>query len=382
MTATSPSDYGDETVFVYRRRPTPIGGAATLSDITAPAAERGHTPPAETAGRTLRVALAIVRVGPVAILIVLFAVMTLLSSVFFTERNLQNLVMQTSVIAVLAVGQLLVIVTRGIDISVGSILGLSTITGGLAFGTAWGGSAVATILIMAGTGLAVGAVNGIAYVYGRMPNPLIITLATLGIARGLALIISGGDSVVGMPGLVVDLGSGLVGPVPWAGVFLLVVAGAASFLTRQTQWGAWIYAVGGNPEAAARVGMPVRRVLVSVYCLSGVCAGLAAVLVAGRTDSGFPQAGQLSELDAIAAVIIGGASILGGRGTVSGAVVGAFIIGTIRNGLNLLDVDPNWQLVTVGVVVALAVELDVIRAALERRFQAVQAGRGSAGASA
>jgi ribose transport system permease protein len=324
-------------------------------------------------------ALRVVRLGPVLILFALVVAMTALSPVFFTQQNLQNLVGQTAVIAVLALGQLLVILTRGIDISVGATLGLATVTGALIYDTSFGGGGIAVIATMALTGVFVGLFNGVVFVYGRLPNALIITLATLGIARGLALLISGGDALLGMPDVITELGAGFVLGIPWSGVFLAVLAGMALLLLRGMKWGRWIYAVGGNEEAARRVGIPVNRVLVSVYCLSGLAAGLAALLTAGRTDSGFPQAGQLAELDAIAAVIIGGASILGGRGGVSSAIVGAFIIGTIRNGLNLLDVDPNWQLVAVGVVTALAVELDVVRSALERRFQSVQAARAGRG---
>ena len=137
--------------------------------------------------------------------------------------------------------------------------------------------------------------------------------------------------------------------------------------------GRWIYATGGNPEAARRTGIPVGSVLISVYVISGLLAGVAAVITAGRLNAGSPTAGELAELDSIAAVIIGGASFLGGRGTVLNALTGALVIAVMRNGLNLLGIDPNWQYMATGAVIVVAVELDVLRGHLEGRFRRLQA---------
>jgi ribose transport system permease protein len=145
----------------------------------------------------------------------------------------------------------------------------------------------------------------------------------------------------------------------------------------RTQWGRWIYAVGGNPDAARRVGIPVNRVLLSVFVLCGLSAGIAGLLTAGRTNAGAPTAGQLLELDAITAVVIGGASFFGGRGSVPNVVAGALIIGVIRNGLNLLDVTPFWQNIAIGSLVIVSLEIDVLRGYVERRLRA--AGSGDAG---
>jgi ribose transport system permease protein len=147
-------------------------------------------------------------------------------------------------------------------------------------------------------------------------------------------------------------------------------------LSRKLRWGRWIYLVGGDREAARRLGIPVDRVVMSVFLISGLCASVAGVITAGRTNAGFPTAGQLQELAAISAVIIGGASFWGGRGTITGAVVGAFIFGVINNGLNLLNVSVYWQLVAIGVILVVAVELDVLRRRLEERFRTLQASRG------
>jgi ribose transport system permease protein len=153
-------------------------------------------------------------------------------------------------------------------------------------------------------------------------------------------------------------------------------AAAAWALTTRVQWGRWIYLVGGDKEAARRVGIPVDRVVISVFVISGLSAGLAGLITAGRTDAGYPSAGQLDELAAISAVIIGGASFWGGRGTVGGALVGVLIFGVISNGLNLLNVSVYVQLIVIGVVVAVAVELDVLRRRLEERFRTLHAREG------
>jgi ribose transport system permease protein len=310
--------------------------------------------------------------GPLLILAVLCVAMALLSPYFLTSRNVANLGFQASFVAVLALGQLLVIITRGIDLSVGSVVGLA---GVLAIGT---GGGVTAVLAFAGTGLAVGLANGAVLVWGRVMNPFIVTLGTLGIVRGLALVISDGQTETGLPPAIATLGSGSVAGIP---VPVLIVAGlglAVGILLGRTQWGRWIYAVGGNPEAARQAGLPVDRILCSVYVLCGLLAGIAAILVAGRTDSASPQAGQLLELDAITAVIIGGASFLGGRGRVMNVLAGALIIGVIRNGLDLLGVSPFWQLIAVGVLVIVSLELDVIRGRLETRLRSAQARAASA----
>lgn len=320
--------------------------------------------------RWLSIALNVIRAGPILILILLAATMAMLSPTFLTETNLQNLGTQTSVVALLAVGQLFVIVTRGIDLSVGSTVALSTVACALVFESASGPIAIAAMVLV---GASVGLINGVVFVKGRIPHAFIVTLAMLNVASGLAFILSDGATITGVPGALGDLAANTVGPVPVPVLLVAAFSTLAVALSRRMQWGRWIYAVGGSPEAARRVGIPVNRVLISVYVFSGVSAGMAAGIVAGRTNSGFPTAGQLLELDAIAAAIIGGASFFGGRGWVTNALVGALILGTIRNGLNLQNVNPAWQLVVIGAVVALAVELDVLRRIFEDRLRALSA---------
>jgi ribose transport system permease protein len=319
----------------------------------------------------VRVLLLALRVGPALMLLILLGVLSVLSPVFATRQNLGNVLAQTAVIAVLAIGQLLVILTRGIDLSVGSTLALSAVVGAMVFGSSHNG--VVTVLAMLAAGMAVGAVNGVVFVFGRLPHPFIITLATLSVARGIALGLSGGQPIQGMPGFVQTLGGGSVGWLPYSAFLVAGVAVLVAVLLTRVVWGRWIYAVGGNPEGARRTGIPGRGVLVSVYVASGLLAGVAAVITAGRLDAGSPTFGDLAELDAIAAVVIGGASFLGGRGHVGHALVGALMIGVIRNGMNLLNIEAYIQLIVIGSVIVLAVESDVVRGRLEERFRVLAA---------
>jgi ribose transport system permease protein len=257
---------------------------------------------------------------------------------------------------------------------VGANLALATVIGGLVFRTV--DSAPLVILAMVLTGAAVGAINGLIYVFGRLPHPFIITLATLSICRGLALELSIGHTTMrGMPEAIAVIGGGSTAGIPNS---LFVVVGVALLvlvLSKAMVWGRWIYAVGGRPEAAVQMGIPVKWVLVSTYVLSGLCAGIGAVVLSGRTEASSPLYGNLLELDTIAAVIIGGASFLGGRGHIGHALVGAVMIGVIRNALNLLNVDLFFQMIAIGLIIVLAVEADVLRSHLESRARVHQAAR-------
>lgn len=324
------------------------------------------------AGRTTQFALTVVQLGPVLILVALMIAFATAESVFLSERNLRNVLVQSSVVAVLALGQLLVIVTRGIDLSVGSVLALATVTGAIVFRDA-GSPALVIVVVIVTTGVVAGLVNGFVYVKGRVPHPFIVTLAMLSVARGLALVLSDGSAIGGMPNLVREAGSGRILGFPTPALIVLTVGVLLWVMSTKLVWGRWMYAVGGDPEAARQVGIPVNKVLISVYVISGLMAGIAGVITAGRTNSGFPTAGDLTELDSIAAVIIGGASFFGGRGTIINAVVGALIIGVIRNGLNLVGVDSFVQLIVVGFVVVLAVQMDVLRTSLEGRLRSARA---------
>jgi ribose transport system permease protein len=321
--------------------------------------------------------LRLVQTGPVLILALVVAVMSVLSPFFLTGRNITNLGFQTSIVAVLALGQLLVILTRGVDLSVGAVVAFAGVVGGIAAGAVAGGSSSShgalVLLVMVACGAGVGLANAAVLIVGRVMNPFIVTLGMLSIVRGAALVLSDAQTSTGLPSVVQTLGTDQIGPLPVPAVLVAGLAVVAWVMLTQTQWGRWIYAVGGDPDAARRVGIPVNRVLLSVYVLCGIAAGVAAILVAGRTNAGSPIAGQLLELDSITAVVIGGASFFGGRGSVFNVIAGALIIGVLRNGLNLLDVTPFWQSIAIGVLVIASLELDVLRGYLEERLRVAQA---------
>jgi ribose transport system permease protein len=318
--------------------------------------------------------LRLLSVGPVLILIVLAITISLLTPNFLKPGNISNIIAQTAVIAIVAIGQHLVILSRGIDLSVGANLALATVMGGLVFRQV--DSAPLVMLAMLLSGAAVGAVNGIAYVYGRLPHAFIITLATLSICRGLALELSIGHTTMrGMPNVITFIGGASSFGIPNSFFVVLGVAAIVLVMTKAMVWGRWIYAVGGQPEAAVEMGIPVKGVLVSTYVISGLCAGIGAIVLSGRTGASSPLYGNLLELDTIAAVIIGGASFLGGRGHLGHALVGAVMIGVIRNALNLLNVNVFFQMIAIGLIIVIAVEADVLRNHLEARARSIQAAR-------
>lgn len=320
--------------------------------------------------------LRLLAVGPLLILILLAAVIGLLTPDFLKPGNLHNIVAQTAVIAVVAIGQQLVILTRGIDLSVGANLALATVIGGLVFRQVDSAPMVMLAMILAGG--AVGAINGMVYVFGRLPHPFIVTLATLSICKGLALELAIGHTTMrGMPDAISAIGGASTSGVPNSLFVVLGVAALVLLMAKAMVWGRWIYAVGGQPEAALEMGIPVKGVLISTYVISGLCAGIGAVVLAGRTGASSPLYGNLLELDTIAAVIIGGASFLGGRGHIGHAFVGAVMIGVIRNALNLLGVDAFFQMIAIGLIIVVAVEADVLRNHLEARARVIQAARNS-----
>jgi ribose transport system permease protein len=287
--------------------------------------------------------------------------------VFLTAENLSNILKQNASLALLALGMLVVIVTGGIDLSVGSVMALAMVTIAIAskLGIPW----PVCLLIGPAIGMMVGWINGIGLTWLKLPHPFIMTLGTLNVARGLTYLITNGAPVSGLQSEVRYLGVtywglGIFTPPAGLPASLLVVAIAAIglwFLLSRTSIGRHIYAIGGNVQAARVSGVNVERVLIVVYMLCGTFAGVAGLLLAGRTDSGFPNAGIGIELDAIAAVIIGGASFFGGRGTVLGVLAGVLIMGLLRNGLNINNVSAFWQMILIGLVIIFAVYVDVLR---------------------
>jgi ribose transport system permease protein len=295
--------------------------------------------------------------GALVGLVVLCIALVIATPDFLTGQNLLNIGIQVSTVAVLAFGMTFVIVAGGIDLSVGAVAALSAMASGWFFVSAGMPGWVALLGGLA-VGLLAGIVNGAANAYGKLPS-FIATLAMLSVARGLTLVISDGRPI--KTAEEVSFLGGNIGPVPMPIVVLVIAALVASFILNRTVLGRSMYAVGGNAEAARLSGLPVKRIIVTVFALAGLFAALAGLLLAGRLDSAQPQAAAGYELDAIAAVVIGGASLSGGLGKISGTFIGALVLVVIRNGLNLLNVSSFWQQVVIGLVIALAVGADVLR---------------------
>ncbi len=309
------------------------------------------------------------RVDLLLVVLLIMGVLTALQPEFFlTRENLTNVARQISSNAILALGQFVVVATAGIDLSVGSVMGLCMTVLALLVKAGWPAWASLPAAILLGA--AVGGANGLALTRLHLPHPFIATLATLNVARGVTYLLSGGVPISGLTPEVRWLGSAdlvllegtrFATAIPVS--FLVVVAlyAVGTVFMRRTRTGRHIYAVGGSPRAAQYAGLPVARLLVLVYVLCGTLAGVAGVLLAGRVNSAYPTAGLGAELDSIAAVIIGGASFFGGRGTPGGVFLGAVIMGLVRNGLNLMNVSVFWQQVLIGVIILLAVYVDVLR---------------------
>ena len=298
--------------------------------------------------------------GPLIGLALLVLVFSFSSEYFFSVRNGLNILDQVTVLGILALGMTAVIVIGGIDLSVGSVLALSMMMLGWLYQDVGLPLAVA-IPAAIGTGMLAGLVSGLLISYARLPA-FIATLTMMSVARGLANILTEGRQIVGFPDWFTSLATvrhfGFLSAT--VGFFLILAAGAWVYL-RYRAGGRNLYAIGGSAEVARLSGIKVRAITLWVYALSGALAGIAAVTMAARLDSSQPSAGLTMELDAIAAVVIGGASLSGGVGSIGGTLVGVLIIGVLRNGLNLLGVSPFVQQVVIGVVIALAVTLDTLR---------------------
>lgn len=296
--------------------------------------------------------------GALTALILLVVVMSALSGDFLTTDNLLNIGVQAAVTAILAFGVTFVIVSAGIDLSVGSVAALSATV--LAWSATSEGIPVwIAVLLAVATGIACGLVNGVLISYGKLP-PFIATLAMLSVGRGLSLVISQG-SPIAFPDSVSHLGDTLGGWLPVPVLVMIFMGLVTAVILGRTYIGRAMFAIGGNEEAARLSGLRVKRQKLVIYALSGLFAAAAGIVLASRLSSAQPQAAQGYELDAIAAVVIGGASLAGGTGKASGTLIGALILAVLRNGLNLLSVSAFWQQVVIGVVIALAVLLDTLR---------------------
>ncbi|OPX13340.1 ribose ABC transporter permease [Mycobacterium sp. AT1] len=291
----------------------------------------------------------------IAALILACVVMFILTPNFLTTSNLTNIVTQSSIVGIAAVGATFIIITGGIDLSVGSNVALSGMVAATLVSSGLNGFIGVLVAIVVAT--AVGAFNGASVTALRLA-PFIVTLAVLGMGRGLTLQISGGQSVYGLPTSFTWLGGGTVAGIPVPVIMTVVVFAVGYFVLSRTTFGHQVYAVGGNREAARLAGIRDRRVLFTVYAIAGLCAGIAAITLVGRLGSATPTAATGLELQVIAAVVIGGTSLFGGKGSLAGTFVGVLLIGVINNGLTLLDVSPFWVQFMQGLLIFLAVLLD------------------------
>jgi ribose transport system permease protein len=293
--------------------------------------------------------------GGLIVLLVLFGALTLGSDEFLTGDNLANLARQVAVFGIIAVGQLLVILTAGIDLSVGSVLGL---TGCVAAELlVHGMGVIPAILAALAVGLLIGGFNGSLVAYGKLP-PFIVTLGMLGIARGAVLVLTDASTVQPLPEAFANIANGdFLGLPNLLWIFLAVVT-VTSFVLRRTVFGRYVYAIGSNPESARLAGVPVTRVLVSVYAIAGLLAAVGGVLFTSRLNAGIPTGGTGYELNAIAACVIGGASLFGAKGGAWGAAAGAVIVGTLNNGGNLLAINAFWLQIIIGILILAAVAFD------------------------
>lgn len=298
-------------------------------------------------------------IGALLILCVFLSVFPRTSEVFPTSKNLFNVLRQNSTNLYLACGMLMVIILGGIDLSVGSIIALS---GCIAAGCVSRYELPIFVAVIAGIliGLIVGMFNGAVIALTTIP-PFIVTLATMNIAKGLAYVYTGGSPVRVVTKEWQFIGAGYVGPFPTPVIILIFVLIITALILNKTKLGRHIYAVGGNPMAASFSGINTVKVKFLVHTYSGIMAGLAGVVLASRMYSGQPTAGDGAEMDAIAAVVVGGTSMAGGSGKIGGMIIGGLIIGVLNNGLNLLNVNSFWQYVVKGIVILLAVFIDFIR---------------------
>ncbi|WP_240758214.1 ABC transporter permease [Palleronia sediminis] len=307
------------------------------------------------------------RYGIFLALVVVCLALTALNEFFLTPRNIVNVLRQTSINGILAIGLTFVILARGIDLSVGSVVALAGVIAA-SLATTSSGAAVAggpyPVAVALAAGIAVGAACGAASgaVVARFNVPAFVaTLGMLSAARGLTLLYSEGRPVPALTDEFRWIGTGDLFGVPMPVVLFIAVFLASWWVLGQTRFGRHVYAAGGNPHAATVSGINVRRIRFAVFVISGALAGLAGMILAARTGSALPQAGVAYELDAIAAVVIGGTSLAGGVGRVTGTVIGALLIGVVNNGLDLMGVESYYQLVIKGLLIVAAVMLDQTR---------------------
>jgi ribose transport system permease protein len=288
-------------------------------------------------------------------LILIVVVFSSLSEVFLTQQNLVNILQQSSLNACIAIGMTLVIISGGIDLSVGPIAALTAVV--CATALVAGTPILAVFALALAIGAACGLLNGCLIAYAGL-QPFIVTLGTLSVLRALALLFTGGNPILGVPSGFRTLFTSQIGILPVPVVIVAVISVVVWVLLARTPLGEYILAVGGNEEAARVSGVPIERTKIAVYMISGSFAALAALILVARLGAAEPTLGNLWELEAIAAAAIGGASLSGGKGSIVGTIIGAIVLGAMRNGLTLLNVQAFYQLLATGIIIIAAMLID------------------------
>ncbi|MGI6175825.1 MAG: ABC transporter permease [Christensenellales bacterium] len=306
--------------------------------------------------------------GPMLAVILLSLILAItLSDSFLRADNLLNILRQMALNSLVALGMLMVLLTGGIDLSVGSVVALTGCTMGVLLEA---GVSSSFVLIVAGlaVGILCGTLNGLLFTKLELPHPYVSTMGTRMIFRGLALLITGARNIGGFPKGVTFLGyENIFGNFPVSFIAIIVIFAIVGIFLNNTALGRKVYSVGGNKEAARLAGINVKNTLNFTYIMSGLMASIAGVVWIGRVSTAVPLAGETFDTDAIAACVIGGASFLGGKGTVTGTLFGALLITIIRNGLNLLGAQTDTQYIVIGLVIILAVFIDVVRTKMEEK---------------
>ena len=288
-------------------------------------------------------------------LIVLCVVITIVSPAFMTLSNITNIFTQVSTNAIIAIGMTFVILTGGIDLSVGSTVAIS---GALAASILKSTNNIPlAILVAAITGIVIGLINGILISKGKL-QAFIVTLATMTICRGATLVFTNGTPISKLSETFEKIGNGKIGFIPIPVIITIVILIISIYLLTQTRFGRYLYALGGNEDSAKLSGINTNKIKTLVYVISGFASSIAGIIITSRIGSASPNAGTSFELDAIAAVVIGGTSLSGGEGKITGTIIGALIIGVLNNGLNLMNVSPFYQSIVKGLVILIAVLLD------------------------
>ncbi|GMQ58993.1 hypothetical protein AN1V17_33900 [Vallitalea sediminicola] len=298
------------------------------------------------------------RYGMVIILFLMVIVMTLIKPVFINTSNIINIFKQVAVIGTIAYGVTLIIITGGIDLSSGSVVALVGVV--VASFSAPGDNIIIAIIIGLLVGALCGAINGIVLSYTGIP-PFIATLGMMTIARGAALLYTNGRPISNIDESLLVLGTGKIGPVPIAVIIFLLAGLLTHIILRKSTFGKSIYAIGGNEQAAIVCGLNVKKIKILIYTFAGLMSAVGGIVLTARVSSGNPTAGLSYELDAIASAVIGGTSLSGGVGYISGTIIGALIIGVLNNGLTLIGVSPYWQQVVKGLIIVGAVILDAYK---------------------